>query len=284
MATILDIKWENAGGTGCSTTKCTDNDVLTSAFPDLCSQSSGGWTGPACEIISTNQKIGTYCLKWNEPDVSFQDNGPYAAFDYDFSSAISDIYIRYYVYFSSNYRFILDLKQILLYQAGGLHNYLQFEPCWDDDNTHAAFKLTTVGDVTYTSKDTLAVTVGEWHLIEWHVVSGSTTGSVEAKFNGTTVNLRSTEGNNQPVNINTGGPFTSIRIDHTTNGYLSDLFPTAVTGDAYYLFDCYKITDDAWVGPCTLGKINGVRADKIKKVNGVLTGSLSKINGYTVAN
>lgn len=263
--TLMDTGWERSTQNGCNFSNSELYDG--GQWEDGCCQedcpglscpaggSSTAWSGAPMRVVSgANVHSGNHALEMVYMDNAFggcndDANGPYACITHAMSPR--EVYIRYYVKWSSGFYFTGPMKQILLYGSGGTL-YLQL---WGEGNgsTGTYGFEAQVPDTVYLVKSGYAgnaIQRNKWYLVEWHVRCGSG-GTIELKIDGVKQAFEYSAGRNVgDINTNTFLACNSInnfKLDHTYNNWSS--FVSNVTSHQYIWYDDLKVNDgDGWIG------------------------------------
>lgn len=259
-ATILDSGWENSGGTGCGLPNpIYDNGQWNADYgpPTSCSASCSPWSGQLIYVTDTAGEVrdGTYALEFAFPDSMSGDcseaNGPDPRIESDFA-AVSELYLRFYVKWSSNFRWVgedQDQKVIIMGPTSPLAQNIYFQTRGNAGGTSARMVVHVLPqDVVFgvSSGAGSNIQPNTWYCWEIHVVTG-TSGSVEVRLDGVQQTLTVENGSGNPSNLNMGGAIGYIKIDGTYNNWAS--YVSTMTSDGYRWHDAFVANDgDGWVG------------------------------------
>jgi len=254
-AVIFTSGWENSPGQGCTAPSGQVDAHITDNFnwdadhsPNPCSAINP--TTPSMSVVTSPVHTGNYAFRYTCPDQAWQPNGPGGVILKSFAPA-NELYIRYYVMWSSNFRFLgADYKSTFAHYSGG-HTYNSYYGK-EGDPLHGRLRFFFSGGSSVAPWSTnVTLNLGQWHCIEWHLKAGGPgVGFVEAKVDGTLVQWTSGGTRHYVSAGESVGNFTSFSLDNTINPYYDNSFPNAISGNAYIYYDDVVINNgDGWIGP-----------------------------------
>lgn len=212
---------------------------------------------PAMATVTSPVHRGIHSFRFHCPKDTDAVNGRGGAIRKTFSATYPELYIRYYVKWDSNFRFVnYDYKSTFAMMTTGHHTYNSYYGNSGEGTTGILkfFWTGIYGPDPYSTNVTL--TLDTWHLVEWHLVRGASAATTyaEAKFDGTLVQWTSggTKAYCSSADYPYVGDFNGFWIGNTINGYYNGSFQNAIPADAFIYYDDVVINNgDGWIGAIT---------------------------------
>lgn len=157
---------------------------------------------------------------------------------------MSDVYVRWWVKYSDNWRWAgADHKSMICGPDNGQSVYYNVRGNGNGGPGRVAIHV--IPSDTVLSDYSTNMTPNVWHLLEIHIVSG-TNGKIEARLDKRQLNLTVEAGNQvNPNNLNVGPAMTYCKIDTTYNAYS---YPSGLGLTMYTWFDEVAIATGGWIG------------------------------------
>jgi hypothetical protein len=262
-ATLFQSGWERNPGKGCTAPRgVVDLHIVDRATADdsagfdydhssdPCALVNGY---PAMATVTSPVHRGNHSFRYHCPKDSSAVNGRGGVIPKTFSTTSPELYIRYYVRWDSNFRFVnYDYKSTFAMMTTGQHTYNSYYG--DGGLTTGRLRFFWWGGTSIAPYSTnITLRRNTWHCMEWHLKYGAAgVGYAEAKVDGTLVQW--TDGYGTKIGIESAdspylGNFNGFRLDNTINGYYDGSFQNAVPADAFIYYDDVEINDgDGWIG------------------------------------
>jgi hypothetical protein len=235
---IFENGWENQTSLGCSLSILLDGNGWNDYGP------SSSCTSDIARITNAERHDGNRALQVNfRPDGSI--NGPDFRIIQDLGGNRSQVYARWYVKYSPNWRWASADHKVAIFGNSSYTQDVYFNVRGNGNGGQGRVAVHVIPSDTVLSDPTSNMEPGVWHLCEIRIVSGSG-GRVEVKLDGRLLNLQSEAGRSASAsNLNTGSGVAYIKLDTTYNAYS---YPSSLglTMQAYY--DSVAVSTQGWVG------------------------------------
>lgn len=236
---IFQNGWENQTSLGCGLSILLDG---------------GGWNdyGPSsscnspqiAEIVNTERYDGNRSLQVNfRPDGSI--NGPDFRIIQSLGGTRSQIYARWYVKYSNNWRWASADHKVAIFGDSSYTQDVYFNVRGNGNGGQGRVAIHVIPTDTVLSDPTSNMSPGVWHLCEIRIVSGPN-GRIEAKLDGRLLNLTTEAGRTASAsNLNTGAGIAYIKLDTTYNAYS---YPSSLGLNMNTWFDSVAVSTQGWIG------------------------------------
>ena len=244
---IFQNGWENRTDLGCAFNTLIDGagGLSTVHWNDFGPRLDVTCASPFIAQITTAERHdGNRSLQVNfRPDGSI--NGPDFRMGQDFGGNRNEIYARWYVKYSPNWRWATADHKVVIFGNASYTQDVYFNVRGNSQGGQGRIAIHAIpADVVFSDVNS-SMSPGVWHLCEIHIVSGPN-GRIEAKLDGQLLNLRD-EGSRglSPLNVNTGSGIGYFKLDTTYNNYA---YPSSLGLNMNTWFDTFAISTQGWIG------------------------------------
>jgi hypothetical protein len=235
---IFQNGWDAQSALGCGLSILLDGNAWNDYGP------SSTCTNNVAQVTNAESHDGGRALQVNFfPDGS--GNGPDFRIIQNLGGARSQIYARWYVKYSNNWRWASSDHKIAIFGDTSSSQDVYFNVRGNGNGGQGRVAIHVIPSDTVFSDPTSNMSPGVWHLCEIHIVSGPG-GRVEAKLDGRLLNLTAEAGRGGSItNLNTGANVSYIKMDTTYNAYS---YPTSLGLTMQTWFDTVAVSTQGWIG------------------------------------